>query len=104
MLSEGAVCTKFETSREGLNGAEVEKRQKTFGPNRLPSKPPPTVLTIFLHQFLSPLIYILLVAAGISLFIGEHTDAAFIFAILLLNAVLGRLRMLNLQRLLHIFL
>ena len=69
--------------------AEVRKRQVAFGPNRLPAKPPPSVFTIFLHQFLSPLIYILLVAAVISLLIGEHTDATFIFAILFLNAALG---------------
>lgn len=89
LLSEQDVFTKCETAREGLSATEVQSRQETFGPNRLPTKPPPSVFTIFLHQFLSPLIYILLVAAVISLIIGENTDAAFIFAILLLNATLG---------------
>ena len=88
-LSEQQVCAKFVTTREGLSSEEVLTRQKEFGPNRLPAKQPPTVLTIFLHRFLSPLIYILLVAAVISLIIGESTDAAFIFAILILNATLG---------------
>ncbi len=89
ILSEDEVCEKCETTRRGLTQTEVERRQRIFGPNRLPAKQPPTVLAIFLRQFLSPLIYILIVAAGLSLFIGERTDAAFIFAILLLNAVLG---------------
>lgn len=89
MLSEQDVFTKCETTREGLNATEVQNRQRAFGPNRLPVKPPPSVCTIFLHQFLSPLIYILLVAAVISLIIGDNTDAAFIFAILFLNATLG---------------
>ncbi|MDA0739977.1 MAG: HAD-IC family P-type ATPase [Nitrospirae bacterium] len=89
MLSEQDVLTKCETTREGLSAIEIENRQRTFGPNLLPVKLPPSVFTIFLHQFLSPLIYILLVAAVISLIIGENTDAAFIFAILILNATLG---------------
>ena len=88
-LAEQDVFAKWETTREGLSAAEVRNRQDTFGPNRLPTKPPPSGFTIFLHQFLSPLIAILLVAAVISLIIGENTDAAFIFAILLLNATLG---------------
>jgi magnesium-transporting ATPase (P-type) len=44
---------------------------------------------IFLHQFLSPLIYILLAAAVIAVLIGDPTDAGFIFAVVLLNAGLG---------------
>ncbi len=83
------MFTKWETTREGLSAVEVRNRQGTFGPNRLPAKPPPSVFTIFLHQFLSPLIYILMVAAVISLTIGEHTDATFIFVVLFLNAALG---------------
>lgn len=89
MLSEEQVCTTVETTREGLSSNDVRIRQQTFGSNCLPTKASPTVFTIFLHQFISPLIYILLVAAVISLIIGENTDAAFIFAILLLNAGLG---------------
>ena len=88
-LSEQDVFTTWETTREGLSAAEVRNRQGAFGPNRLPVKSPPSVFTIFLRQFLSPLIYILLVAVVISLVIGEHTDATFIFAVLFLNAVLG---------------
>ena len=88
-LSEQDVFTTWETTREGLSAAEVRNRQSAFGPNRLPAKPPPSVFTIFLRQFLSPLIYILLVAAVISLIIGERTDATFIFAVLFLNAALG---------------
>ncbi len=88
-LTEEQVCTKLETSKEGLAAEEVRRRQEEFGPNRLQAKLPPSIFSIFLNQFLSPLIYILLVAAVISLLIGERTDAIFIFAILLLNDTLG---------------
>ncbi len=83
---------RVESSAEGLNEAQVAERLQRFGPNRLPVKPPPGVVAIFLHQFLSPLIYILLVAGIISLAIGERTDALFIFAVITLNAALGTMQ------------
>ncbi|MFH1258202.1 MAG: HAD-IC family P-type ATPase [Elusimicrobiota bacterium] len=79
----------LETVEDGLNEKQVEQRRQEFGYNLLPAKKPPTLLIIFLRQFLSPLIYILLAAGVVSVFIGESRDAIFIFAVLLLNAVLG---------------
>lgn len=79
----------LKTSREGLTATEVETRFKEYGPNKLPAKKPPTVWIVFFHQFLNPLIYILLIAGFVSFFIGEQTDALFIFAVILLNALLG---------------
>lgn len=46
-------------------------------------------MLIFLRQFLSPLIYILLAAAAVSLIVGEIKDAFFILAVLVLNALIG---------------
>ena len=46
-------------------------------------------MTVFLRQFLSPLIYILLIAAVISLLLEEGSDAVFIAAVLLINAIIG---------------
>jgi len=46
-------------------------------------------LAILLHQFSSPLIYILLVATAVTLFLGEYIDAGVIAAVLALNAVIG---------------
>jgi len=47
------------------------------------------VLLLFLRQFRSPLIYLLLAAALVSLAVGEQTDAGFIAAVLLINAATG---------------
>ncbi|HKL24669.1 MAG TPA: HAD-IC family P-type ATPase, partial [Desulfuromonadales bacterium] len=88
-LDAEAVLARLESSPAGLSREEADIRRQQFGANRLPAAPPPGLGIIFLHQFLSPLIYILLVAAGISLVIGELTDAAFIAAVILLNAALG---------------
>ncbi len=88
-LPEITILQKLEASRDGLNEAQVLERQREFGRNVLPIRKPPTAAIIFLHQFLSPLIYVLLAAGVISILIGDVTDATFIFGIVLLNAGLG---------------
>ncbi len=88
-LDNTEVLARLESNLNGLTSREAAIRQDQYGPNRLPSKPPPGLALIFLHQFLSPLIYILIVAGLVSIVIGEWTDAGFIFAVILLNSVLG---------------
>ncbi len=73
----------------GLSGSEAIERLGKFGPNVLPHTPPPAWWQIGLRQFRSPLIAILGVAAVVSVAIGEPTDAAFIAAVLALNALIG---------------
>ncbi len=74
---------------EGLSEDEVKKRQKEFGKNLLPEEKPFSKLKIFLGQFKSPLIYILLIAGIITLILAEYTDAIVIFAAVFLNAIVG---------------
>ena len=88
-LSEEDVFREFRATAEGLNAEEVLARREEYGRNVLPSKKPVTAAEVFLRQFLSPLIYILLAAGVLSLVIGETTDAVFIFAVILLNASIG---------------
>ncbi|MCU0878589.1 MAG: HAD-IC family P-type ATPase [Pirellulaceae bacterium] len=73
----------------GLTRAEVERRQQEYGLNLLPEKGPTPLWLIVLRQFASPLIYILVAAAVVSALIGDLKDAAFIAAVLALNAVIG---------------
>jgi magnesium-transporting ATPase (P-type) len=89
LLDVGEVFEKVQSDIEGLSEDEAAERLKEFGRNSLPEREPPGIATIFLHQFFSPLIYILLAAGSLSLLIGEITDAIFIFAVILLNAGLG---------------
>ncbi|MDW7995387.1 MAG: HAD-IC family P-type ATPase [Gemmatales bacterium] len=74
---------------EGLSQEEAAQRLRHYGPNELPRKPPPPLWQIFLRQFKSPLIYLLGIAAGISILTGHPTDAAFIGVVLLINAIIG---------------
>ena len=79
----------LDATPAGLSDTEANVRLKRFGPNVLPHTPPPQWWRIGLRQFRSPLIYILGVAAVVSVAIGEPTDAAFIAAVLTLNALIG---------------
>ncbi len=73
----------------GLSTKEAKEKLAQYGPNALPDVESPSVLRIFLAQFLSPLIYILLAAALVSLALGELNDALFIAIVLLTNGVIG---------------
>ncbi len=84
-----SVFKVLDSTDRGLTGTEAQARLDKFGPNRLPQKPPTPIWKIFIRQFASPLLYILFFAAVISIMIMEPVDAAFIMAVLLLNAIIG---------------
>lgn len=84
-----SVFEALDATESGLTDSEAQAKLSKFGPNKLPQKPPAPIWKIFIRQFGSPLIYILVFAAAISIVIKEPTDAAFIMAVLLLNAIIG---------------
>ncbi|HOT93725.1 MAG TPA: HAD-IC family P-type ATPase [Methanoregulaceae archaeon] len=86
------LLERLRSGPSGLEEAEVERRLRRFGPNRLPEREPPSPLVLFLNQFQSPLIYVLILAAGISLALGDITDTVFILIVVLVNAVVGTLQ------------
>ncbi|MFO7632562.1 MAG: HAD-IC family P-type ATPase [Caldilinea sp.] len=88
-LDEEDVLRRLAASSTGLTTEDVQVRQQRFGRNILPVQPPPTLFQIILHQFKSPLIYVLIVAGVVAILIGDVKDAMFIFAVVLLNASLG---------------
>ncbi len=86
---EAELCRRLRTDPQGLAQAEVDERLREYGSNVLPGKQPPTLAQVVLHQFKSPLIYILLIAGLAALALGDTKDAVFIFAVILLNAAIG---------------
>lgn len=76
-------------SKKGLSDQEVAIRQRQAGKNRLPEEKPLSRVKIFLEQFASPLIYILIFAGVVTLFLKEYADAIVIFAAVFLNAIVG---------------
>ena len=84
----------FSTNiKKGLTEHEAQERLKRDGPNRLPEGKRDTWLSIFISQFQNPLIYILLIAAIIIFFVGEHKIDAFILSgVLFFNAIIGSIQ------------
>jgi magnesium-transporting ATPase (P-type) len=92
------VLSSLQSSTHGLNPQEAADRLLRYGRNTLPSYKLPGITRIFFHQFASPLIYVLLAAALLSIAIQEWSDAGFIFAVLLVNAVIGTVQEYSAQR------
>jgi Ca2+-transporting ATPase len=78
--------------RHGLEPAEAAARLKHYGPNTVTSVLGKPAWLRFLHQFNQPLVYILLVASGITAFLHEWVDSSVIFGVVLVNAIIGYLQ------------
>ncbi|MEK7672493.1 MAG: HAD-IC family P-type ATPase [Patescibacteria group bacterium] len=75
--------------QSGLTNIEVAKSLAQFGPNEIITKKSFTALKIILAQFRSFLIIILLLSGGVSIYLGEKIDGFAIFAIVIINAIIG---------------
>lgn len=83
------IFEELKTSPTGLKNDEVDRRLKKHGLNELPKKKGHGKLYIFIGQFKSPLIYILIVAGLISIALKDFVDAIVIFGAVFLNTVIG---------------
>lgn len=72
-----------------LSQKEAKQRLLDFGANIIPQRKPPSYVVLFFRQFKNLFIYVLLVAAILSMATGNMLDAFFIFFVLLLNAIIG---------------
>jgi len=88
-LSPEETLRALATTPQGLSSAEARRRLAHFGPNRLAEVPPPNPLLILVHQFASPLIVALGLAAVVAGALGEWVDASVIVAALAINALFG---------------
>ncbi len=88
------VFEKLETNRNGLAETEAENRQVEYGPNKLVEGKKKTILARFIEQLKNVMIIILLIAAIVSFVVAKienesYTDSIVIFAVVIMNAVLG---------------
>ncbi|MCG6938778.1 MAG: HAD-IC family P-type ATPase, partial [Gammaproteobacteria bacterium] len=97
-LPTETVLDLLNSSLHGLTHDEAAVRLGKYGRNTLPKAKLPGVSIVFLSQFKSPLIYVLLAAAVLSLAIQEWSDAGFISAVLIINAVIGTIQESSAQR------
>jgi cation-transporting P-type ATPase F len=84
------VASRLEVDfTKGLSDEEVKRRQEEYGLNEMTARGGTPAWLRFLEQFNQALVYILLAATIISAALGEWVDAAVIFAVVLINAVVG---------------
>jgi Ca2+-transporting ATPase len=88
-LTIDETIKKLNTSRGGLTQKEADRRLAKYGENALPQSKRFSKIEIFINQFKSVLIYVLLIAAAISFFLGETTDMAVILAAVVINVIIG---------------
>ncbi|MFN3461027.1 MAG: HAD-IC family P-type ATPase, partial [Oceanibaculum sp.] len=79
----------LDVSQQGLSESDAAHRLAEFGPNQLPAKPGRHPVLRFLLQFHNALIYFLLVAGIGATLLGHLVDAAVIFAVITVNAIVG---------------
>jgi len=74
---------------EGLTAAEVERRLAQYGPNELPTEPPPSVWVVARGQLVNPMNIMLLMVCGASFAIVQIATALVVLGLVLFNVVMG---------------
>lgn len=85
--SEAVLFEKFKTSPKGLPHSEAERRLEGYGPNEPARKKKRTVVFQILSKFVNPLVVVLLIIAGFSLFFGEKISAILVMAMAVLSVL-----------------
>jgi Mg2+-importing ATPase len=88
-LAQEELLATLGASRDGLQNADAERRLKEHGPNAIKAHEQATALGLFLNQFRSPLVLILVFAAIVAVMAGEWTDASIVLIVVFGSTVLG---------------
>ena len=88
-LSAREALADLNANEDGLDTDEVVRRLAIFGRNELPKRRRTPFIVLWLRQFKSPLIYLLLAAGGFAIGIGDYKDAVLIIGVLIVNDSIG---------------
>jgi len=83
------ILSELDTSKKGLSAGQASERLSKYGSNTIRKTKGMNAFMLFLSQFKSPIIWVLIAAVVVSLFLQKFVDAIVIGAIVVLNAVLG---------------
>ena len=97
-LSQNEVLERYSTFRTGLSPEEAQNRLERYGENKLAEGRKKTALEVFIDQFKDLIVWILIAAAVISILSGQGESSMVIFAVLILNAVLGTVQYLKAKK------
>ena len=87
--ADGDLLSRLQSTADGLSQSEAERRLLQYGRNRLKRPAARGALRVFIAQFKSPLVLILVFAAAVSLATADYLDAAIVLAIVAASAVLS---------------
>ena len=88
-ISSAELLSELKATGNGIATEEAAKRLLIYGSNRLKPKNKTGSFVLLVDQFKSPIVIILLIATGLSLFLHNFADASIIFSIVLLSGLLG---------------
>jgi Ca2+-transporting ATPase len=88
-LSEAEILKLFGASEAGLTADSVAERLVSFGPNQLPNQQKLGTLRLFFSQFANTMVGLMCLAAGLSFLFEHFLDAALIFSMVIINAIMG---------------
>jgi P-type Ca2+ transporter type 2C len=89
-LSVEEVFQSFQTNAEtGLSNSEVDNRSKEFGLNSYQVQKQKSIWMMILQQFKSPIVYLLLAGAAVSVYFQDYVEAIAIVVVILVNALIG---------------
>lgn len=83
------IWTELGSNREGLGHVVAKERLLEYGANELPPKKDDPAWKLLLSQFNSPLMYLMMLATIVSLFVGHQSDTIFIIVVMISNALVG---------------
>ena len=92
LLPKEEVLNHFGVTKDGHSEAKASELLEKNGPNALKEGKKKSTLQVFLSQFLDLLVIILIIAAVISMFSGNLESTIVIFAVIIMNAVLGTIQ------------
>ena len=91
-LSIKSIYEILESSESGLSSQEADERMKRHGLNILPKEKKITDFAVLMHQLMSPLVYILVLASIVVGMLRQWFDLLIIFVIIFVNTVIGFLQ------------
>lgn len=97
-LTPSETMERLGTAQTGLTGTQAAQSMEKSGPNSLTEGKKKGVVQVFLEQFKDLLVVILMIAAVISMLSGHGESTVVIFAVILLNAMLGTLQFFKAEK------
>jgi P-type Ca2+ transporter type 2C len=89
-LSVEDILLMFQTdAATGIGKMEAQKRSKAYGLNVYQTQKPKPIWLMIVQQFNSPIVYLLVVGAGVSLYFKDFIEAIAIGVVILINAIIG---------------